>query len=147
MGKAEHPIIAIPGPLWPGVEVPDKVLSMGQIELKCVLMLNWIVWNRTVYCIRWIWHSITYNGWYAIKPNQIKLNSFMFWRFCFRLLKIIELKNHIYMCVCVCVRERERERQRENERERERERESWSKGEIKSDGMRKKNHIDVFHKN
>ena len=23
--------------------------SMGQIELNCVLMINWIVWNRTVY--------------------------------------------------------------------------------------------------
>ena len=27
----------------------DKVLSMGQIELYCVLRLNWIDWNRTVY--------------------------------------------------------------------------------------------------
>ena len=34
-------------PLWPGVGVaPDRVLSMGQIELNCVLMLNWIAWNR-----------------------------------------------------------------------------------------------------
>ena len=24
---------------------------MGQIELNCVLMLNWIVWNRTVFDI------------------------------------------------------------------------------------------------
>ena len=38
----------LPGPLWPEVVVPDRVLSMGQIELNCVLMLNWIVWNRTV---------------------------------------------------------------------------------------------------
>ena len=30
------------GPLWPGVLAPDRVLSMGQIELRCVLMLNWI---------------------------------------------------------------------------------------------------------
>ena len=29
-----------PGPLWPGVGVPDKVLSMGQIKLNCVLKLN-----------------------------------------------------------------------------------------------------------
>ena len=25
-----------------------RVLSVGQTELNCVLMLNWIVWNRTV---------------------------------------------------------------------------------------------------
>ena len=39
----------LPGPLWPGVVAPDRVLSMGQIELNCVHMLNWIVWNRTVF--------------------------------------------------------------------------------------------------
>ena len=33
----------------PDVVAPDRVLSMGQIELNCVLWLNWIVWNRTVY--------------------------------------------------------------------------------------------------
>ncbi len=26
--------------LWPGVVAPDRALSMGQIELNCVLMLN-----------------------------------------------------------------------------------------------------------
>ena len=31
---------SLPGPLWPGVVAPDRVLSMGQIELNCVLMLN-----------------------------------------------------------------------------------------------------------
>ena len=53
-------------PLWPGVLTLDWVLSMDQIELNCVLMLNWMletelfwylncilmltwnVWNRTV---------------------------------------------------------------------------------------------------
>ena len=30
----------LPGPLWPRVEAPDWVLSMGQTELNCVLMLN-----------------------------------------------------------------------------------------------------------
>ena len=30
----------LPGPLWPGVVAPDRVLSMGQIELNCVLILN-----------------------------------------------------------------------------------------------------------
>ena len=39
---------SLPGPLWPGVVALDRVLSLGQIELNCELMLNWIVWNRTV---------------------------------------------------------------------------------------------------
>ena len=29
-----------PGPLWPGVVAPNRVLSIGQIELNFVLMLN-----------------------------------------------------------------------------------------------------------
>ena len=40
---------SLPGPLWPGVVGLDRVLSMGQIELKCILMLKWIVLNRTVF--------------------------------------------------------------------------------------------------
>ena len=39
------------GPLWPGVVAPDRALSMGQIELNCILMLNWTAWNRTVFDI------------------------------------------------------------------------------------------------
>ena len=31
---------SLPGPLWPGMVAPDRVLCMGQIELNCVLMLN-----------------------------------------------------------------------------------------------------------
>ena len=30
----------LPGPLWLGVVAPDRVLSIGQIELKCLLMWN-----------------------------------------------------------------------------------------------------------
>ena len=26
-------LLSLPGPLWPGVVAPDRVLSMGQIEL------------------------------------------------------------------------------------------------------------------
>ena len=32
----------LPGLLWPRMVAPDRVLSMGQIKLNCVLMLNWI---------------------------------------------------------------------------------------------------------
>ena len=69
----------LPGPFWPGMRVPDRALPMNRIELSCVLMLNWIVWNRTVFCIKWIWHWITYKGWCALKPNQAKyLPSYQF---------------------------------------------------------------------
>ena len=49
---------SLSGPLWPGVVAPDKVLCMGQIELNCVLMLNWITLNRTVFNIETI---LTFN--------------------------------------------------------------------------------------
>ena len=40
---------SLPGPLWLGVVAPDEALSMDQIELNCVLMLNWIVWHGTAF--------------------------------------------------------------------------------------------------
>ena len=50
-GMVNIPLLtSLPGPLWSGVVALDRVLSMGQIELNCVLMLNWIAWNRT------FWH-------------------------------------------------------------------------------------------
>ena len=30
---------SLPGLLWSGVVAPDRILSMGQIEVNCVLML------------------------------------------------------------------------------------------------------------
>ena len=82
----------LPDPLWAGVVAPDRVLSMGQIELNCVLMLNWIDWNRSVlkFMLNWIvWKRtvlciivdtalITYNGWFAKKPNQINRSALKF---------------------------------------------------------------------
>ena len=41
---------SLPGPLRPRVVAPLWVLTIGQIELNYVLILNWIVWNRT------FWH-------------------------------------------------------------------------------------------
>ena len=36
-------------------------------------MFNWIVWNKTIYMYKNGFSiKITYNGWYAIKPNQTK---------------------------------------------------------------------------
>ena len=42
-------LLSLPGPLWPKVVAPNRVLSMGQIELNCILMLNWIAWNGTLF--------------------------------------------------------------------------------------------------
>ena len=50
-GSCNASLPSLPGLLWPGVVAPDTVLSMGQIELNCVLMPNWIVWNRGVFDI------------------------------------------------------------------------------------------------
>ena len=36
-------------PLWPGVVASDRFPSMSQIELNNVHMLNWIVWNGTIF--------------------------------------------------------------------------------------------------
>ena len=44
------------GPLRPRVVVPDRDLSMDQIELNCVLMLNRIVWNRTALTLKLCLH-------------------------------------------------------------------------------------------
>ena len=44
-------LLSLPGLLWPRVVAPDRVLSMGQIKLNCILMLNWFTWCRTVFDI------------------------------------------------------------------------------------------------
>ena len=45
----KYPLLpSLPGLLEPGVVAPDRALSMDQIERNCVLMLNWITWNRIV---------------------------------------------------------------------------------------------------
>ena len=46
---------SLQGPLWPEVLASDKVLSMSQIELNSVLMLNWIAWNRTVFDVETVY--------------------------------------------------------------------------------------------
>ena len=48
-GMLSTPLLSsLPGPLWPGVVAPVRVLCMAQIEINSVLMLNWIAWNKTV---------------------------------------------------------------------------------------------------
>ena len=64
---------SLQSPFWP----IDRVLSMGQIEIKCVLILNWIIWNRTVLickqrtyaqlnCLKWnCFYMLNWNFWYG----------------------------------------------------------------------------------
>ena len=40
---------------WWSFSNADRVFSMCQIELNCVLMLNWIVWCRTVFDIQTVY--------------------------------------------------------------------------------------------
>ena len=69
-------LLSLPGSVWPGVVAPDRVLSMGQIGLNCVFMLDWIVWNRTVFDIEsvlrlnWIvWIRTVWINWIAWNRN------------------------------------------------------------------------------
>ena len=40
-GLQSTPLLpSLPGSPWPGVVAPDRVLSMGEIEENCVLMLK-----------------------------------------------------------------------------------------------------------
>ena len=40
---------SLPGPLWPGVVAPDRVLSMGQIELSCGFEFTVFVFKLRIY--------------------------------------------------------------------------------------------------
>ena len=53
-------------PLLSGAVALDRVLLMGQIELNCILMLNWIIWNRTVLTLK----LRTYNNIYIKLPTH-----------------------------------------------------------------------------
>ena len=39
-GMQSTPSLPVPDPLWSGKVAPDRALSMGWIELNCILMLN-----------------------------------------------------------------------------------------------------------
>ena len=51
---------SLSGPFWPGVIAPDRVLSVGQIEWNGGLILNWFVWNGTVF---WLWNRVLMLNW------------------------------------------------------------------------------------
>ena len=66
---------SFPGPFWDPKIGPNRVLSMGQIEPNCVLMLNWITWNRTVYMNKngFDINNLQWLICHKTKPKQTKL--------------------------------------------------------------------------
>ena len=70
-------LATLPGPLWPGVVAPNRVLSMGEIELNCVFMQNLTVWNWTVFMLNGIvWNRTAYvykNGFGNKQPTKVDM--------------------------------------------------------------------------
>ena len=59
-----------------GYPPPDRVKSMSQTELNCILMLNWIVWNRTGFTFNCVQtKSYTYTKLNCLKLLSKWLNS------------------------------------------------------------------------
>ena len=53
-GRRSTPLLpSLLGPLWPGVVAPDKGPIYWLNRTNCILMLNWIVWIRTVW-LNWL---------------------------------------------------------------------------------------------
>ena len=73
-------LLSLTCPLWSGVVAPYSVQSIGQIELNCVLMLNWIVWNRTcnlqmIVSLETIIWRLQVQSWLQASNNSGKLNT------------------------------------------------------------------------
>ena len=49
--QSTHSLPSLLGLFWPIGLVPDRVISMGQIEINCIFMLNGITSNRTIFDI------------------------------------------------------------------------------------------------
>ena len=97
MGMQSTPsFLSLPGPFWPGVVAPDRGLSMGEIELNCILMLNWIVWNRTVLDIEnWIvWIRNVLLNWIARNKNVF--HNWSFNRYSVLMLKWIVWNKNVF---------------------------------------------------
>ena len=47
--RITHLLPSLLGSLWPGVVAPDKGPIYGLNRTNCIIMLNWIVWNWTVW--------------------------------------------------------------------------------------------------
>ena len=75
---------SLPGLLEPGVVSPDRALSMGQIKFNCVPMLNWTVWNRTVYMDKMDlalynlqWHPMSAQSWWLTNTGMSMCRSLL----------------------------------------------------------------------
>ena len=63
--------LLLPGPNWRGVLAPERVLSMGPIELKCVLKLKWIVWNRIILSFNCVKTKTKYLCWTELFEKKL----------------------------------------------------------------------------
>ena len=84
-------LLSLPGLLWPGVVTPNRVLSMDQIELNCVLVLNWITWNRAVLTFK----LRTYAKLNCLKWNCFCMPNLVVWKQLFLTLKLFNTLNWI----------------------------------------------------
>ena len=82
---------SLPGSIQPGVVAPNRVLSMGQIELNCVLRLKWITWNRTVLTFK----LYTYAKLNCLKWNCFCMLNWIVWKR--TVLRLNRLTNQLFM--------------------------------------------------
>ena len=73
------------GPLWPEVVVPNRALSMGPIEQKCVLMRNWTAWYgtifdiETVFMLNWIVWNRTVLTFNCVQTKAMLIHNWIVW--------------------------------------------------------------------
>ena len=89
---------SLPGSRWSGVVASDRVLSMGQIKLNSVLMLNWIVWNRNIFvCVTELFEIEQF---LTLKLYLRKTELFeieRFWQLTFCKKKTILISNYFFL--------------------------------------------------
>ena len=66
-------LLSLPDPFWPRVGAHYRFLSIGRIELNCVLTLDWITWNRTDFQLH------TYAKLNCLKWNCFCMLNWNFW--------------------------------------------------------------------
>ena len=73
-------LLALTGLFWSEVVAPDRVLSMAQIEPNCVIVQNWIVWNRTVW-LNWIaWNRKVFDNYTVyLDLNWVHMPNWIVW--------------------------------------------------------------------
>ena len=72
-GMRRTPLLpSFSSPLWPGVVATDRDLYMGKKELNYVLMLNRIDWNGTVF---WQLKCLLIQNWFVWNKTVFRFNS------------------------------------------------------------------------